>query len=69
MMLLQAIESLDISESLEITAMTSKEKERVPFDVAMQANGIVPAVSVLIYVPAHLHNTFPDQSPHHSFNS
>ena len=35
----QAIESLDISDSLEVTAMTSKEKERVPFDVPMQASG------------------------------
>ena len=36
---MQAIESLDISDALEITAMTSKEKERVPFDVSMQATG------------------------------
>ena len=35
----QAIESLDISDSLEVTAMTSKEKERVPFDTPMQASG------------------------------
>lgn len=37
----QAIESLDISDSLEVTAMTSKEKERVPFDTPMQASGTV----------------------------
>ena len=43
MLLIQAIESLDISESLEITAMTSKEKERVPFDTPMQAAGNVQA--------------------------
>jgi hypothetical protein len=36
---LQAIESLDISDSLDVTAMTSKEKERVPFDKSMQASG------------------------------
>ena len=38
-MVTQAIESLDISDSLEVTAMTSKEKERVPFDTPMQASG------------------------------
>ncbi|KAL0019092.1 hypothetical protein WJX77_000912 [Trebouxia sp. C0004] len=37
----EAIESLDISDSLEVTAMTSKEKERVPFDTSMQASGPV----------------------------
>lgn len=36
---LQAIESLEISDSLEVTAMTSKEKELVPFDTSMQASG------------------------------
>ncbi len=40
--MLQAIESLDISDSLEVTAMTSKEKERVPFDTPMQASGTTP---------------------------
>ena len=39
----QAIELLDISDSLEVTAMTSKEKERVPFDAPMQASGNAPA--------------------------
>lgn len=40
--MVQAIESLDISDSLEVTAMTSKEKERVPFDTPMQASGTTP---------------------------
>lgn len=41
----QAVESLDISESLEVTAMTSKEKERVPFDTPMQASGTAAALA------------------------
>ncbi len=47
-MKMQAIESLDISDSLEVTAMTSKEKERVPFDTPMQASGKLRSSSFLV---------------------
>lgn len=55
MLLIQAIESLDISESLEITAMTSKEKERVPFDTPMEAAGIAQAL--LSHIHQFRHNS------------
>ncbi|KAF5829735.1 dynein heavy chain, N-terminal region 2-domain-containing protein [Dunaliella salina] len=37
----EAIESLDFSPNLEITAMNSKEKEKVPFDEPMSPTGSV----------------------------
>ena len=36
---MQAIDSLSFGEDLTVTAMISKEKERVPFDKPMQAAG------------------------------
>lgn len=37
----EAIESLDFAEDLTISAMNSKEKEKVPFDKTMQPVGNV----------------------------
>lgn len=39
----EAIETLDFADNLEISAMTSKEKERVPFDKPMFPTGNVEA--------------------------